>query len=585
MRSPLIGSRLPGLPPVAAWLTCAALLAALAWFPAPTRAQDDSQSAAQGDGQPARAVRLSYVDGKVQLSQDGQITSQQAVANTPLVQGMNITTADDGRAEIQFEDGSVARVAPNSSLTLAVLSGSGSSGDAEMDLDHGLAYFELQGTGQVGQMGIHLGDNVITASGFTVLRITDDTPPGEVAVFSGNAHIDRASGSSLDLHGGESVSFDSSDPSGYVLAETIQQNSWDSWNSDRDQALSAEASAQTNVPADLAPGNTSNPAWNDLDSNGTWYNVPGQGYVWSPYDASNASFDPYGNGNWVWTPGFGYTWASAYSWGYLPYSCGAWNFYNGFGWGWAPGFGGCTPWWGAGFYGGPVIGFAPTWYRPVHRPYGPGVVRGPGHGLGPIHKPVRGRPIPVVAVNRKPPVLSSGLPSRGHDLPVSIGGQRIYGLRPVGARPGPSNGLFAGRPLPGALPARTAPGIGRSTYAPMRPIYAQEPRTLGGSIPQPGRTFGPPPSARSWGVPVPHPGATRSYSPPAGRNAGGSFGGNRGIGGGGYHGAPAGGGFHGAPGGGGGFHGGGGGFHGGGGGFHGGGGGGGHAAGGGGGHR
>jgi hypothetical protein len=575
MNQPRIGSRLINFPFATALLTCTALLAIVAWFPSPSRAQDD-QPSAQDNGQPARAIRLSDVHGKVQLSEGGQVTAQQAVVNTPLVQGMTIATADDGRAEIQFEDGSVVRVAPNSSLTLAVLSGSGSTGNAEMDLDHGLAYFELQGTGQTGQMSIHFGNNVITASGFTVLRITDDNPPGDLAVFSGNAHVDRGSGSALDLHGGESVSFTSSDPGGYVLADNIESNSWDSWNSDRDQALAAEASTQTNAPSDLAPGDTSNPAWSDLDSNGTWYNVPGQGYVWSPYDASNAGFDPYGNGNWVWTPGFGYTWASAYNWGYMPYSCGAWNFYGGFGWGWAPGMGGCSPWWGTGFYGGPAIGYAPSWYRPVQRPNGPGSTGGIGHGLGPIHDPVRGRPIPVITVHRQPPVLSAGLPPRDHNLPVSIDGQKVFGLRPV-SHPVYGNSIFAGRPVAGALPARPGLGDGRAIYTPMRPIYSPHPlQPLGGSMAQPpGRAYGPP-SNRGWNSPGQ--GSMRTYSPTPGHSSRGSSGGGAG----GYHGSSAGGGgsHGGSVAGGGGFHGGGGG---GGGGFHGGGGGGGGSHGGGGG--
>lgn len=570
MRQHSIGFRLARLRPASALLTCTAVWAAAACFPSLSRAQDGDQTAAQDNGQPARAVRLSYVGGKVQLSLGGQVTAQQAVANTPLVQGMNVATAEDGRAEIQFEDGSVARVSPNSSLTLGVLTGSGSSGVAEMDLDHGLAYFELQGTGQVGQMSVRFSDNVITASGFTVLRITDDTPPGEVAVFSGNAHIDRASGSPLDLHGGESVAFSESDPSGFVMSESIETNSWDSWNSDRDQEMAAEASAQTNVPADLAPGDTSNPAWSDLDSSGTWYNVPEQGYVWSPYDASSAGFDPYGNGNWVWTPGFGYTWASAYSWGYLPYSCGAWNYYGGFGWGWAPGMGGCTPWWGTGFYGGPAIGYAPSWYRPVHRPNWPGT--GGGNGQGPGHGPIRGRPIPVVAVHRQSPVLSAGLPPRDHNVPVSIGGRTVFGVRPVVSRPVYGNSIFAGGALPGALPARTTPGNGRTIYTPMRPIYApHQPQPLGGSMAQqPGHTYGPP-SNRGWNTPSPRLGAMRTYSSSTGHRSSGSFGGSRSTSrssssgfhgssgsGGGFHGS-GGGGFHGGGGGGGGSHGGGGG--------------------------
>jgi hypothetical protein len=58
-----------------------------------------------GDATPAaRAVRLSSVDGQVQLAQGNQVLADEAVANTPLFAGTRVTTGDDGRAEIQFED-------------------------------------------------------------------------------------------------------------------------------------------------------------------------------------------------------------------------------------------------------------------------------------------------------------------------------------------------------------------------------------------------------------------------------------------------------------------------------------------------
>ena len=103
-------------------------------------------------------MRLSYVDGQVKLSQGGQVLAEQAVANTPLFEGMQLTTADSGKAEIQFEDGSVARLSPDSSLTLQVLHGAGTTGDAVLVLNSGLAYFEFQGGGQAGQMSVQFGD-------------------------------------------------------------------------------------------------------------------------------------------------------------------------------------------------------------------------------------------------------------------------------------------------------------------------------------------------------------------------------------------------------------------------------------------
>ena len=592
-----ISHRVAGLSPALLFGIVALVLGA----PAPIlRAQDS--------GQPARAIRLAYVDGKVQLAQDGQVIAEQAVANTPLLQGMTLTTAEDGRVEIQFEDGSVARLAPGGSLTLKVLTGSGASADAEMDLDRGLAYFELQGNDQNGQMRVRFGDAVATASGFTVLRIRDDTPPGDVAVLSGNAHIERGSSVSLDVHGGESVSFTPSDPNNYLLADTIEPDSWDAWNSDRDQALTAEASSQTDAPQDIAGGNPQNPAWNDLDASGTWYNVPDQGYVWSPYEASNASFDPYGNGNWVWTPGYGYIWASGYSWGYMPYQCGAWNFYNGFGWGWAPGMGGCNPWWNTGYYGGPVIGYAPGWYPGIHRPREP---KGPHFG-GP-NGPVRGRPVPVITVHRDLPDHGLNLPPRNRDNAININGHMLQGLRGAPSRTGNERSIFTNRTIgSGAAPGQ--PSGNRPGYSTPRPIYAPRQGFNGGQQPgsittQPGRGFAPPnrgtyeppranpepgrtitapsvprntdprpnpepsrpvapPNRGNFGVPNPNPQPTHTNpppSPPAQNPGGWSHPGNSGGGGGGSRPSPGGGS---APpsGGGGGNSGGGGGFHGGGGG-------------------
>lgn len=506
----------------------------------PAHAQDQGQSA----GPPARAVRLSYVDGTVHLTQGNLTIADKAVVNTPLLEGMTLTTGDDGKAEIQFEDGTVARLAPDSSLTLKVLTGQGTSGQAEMDVSGGLTYFEMQGTGQVGPINVRFGDALVTTSGFTVMRITDDTPPGELAVFSGNAHLQRDSGMTADIHGGENLVLDTSN-----VAESIEPDSWDTWNSDRDQELNAEAQAQSGAPADVNGGQNSSPAWNDLDANGTWYNVPDQGNVWSPYDASNADFDPYGNGNWMWMPGYGYTWVSAYSWGYLPFQCGAWNYYDNFGWGWAPGMGRCNPWWDTGIYLGPNIGYAPGWYHPVRRP-----VRPPG--------PRPGHPVPIIPIHRQPPVRIAGLPPRDPRTPVTIGGHTIQPVHTQPVRSTFANGMFGGQPgnsMP--VPNRPVPQLG---LVPTRPVYTPAPRPQGvpaypgqhtyappinptpariTPAPEPAHNYAPAPQpSRSYTPPAPSRNYTPAPSPPPSRPSGGGSsggyhgGGNSGGGGGGYHG-------------------------------------------------
>ena len=50
------------------------------------------------------------MDGQVQLTQGGQVLASQAVVNTPLSKVCScFRRAEQGKAEIQFEDGSVAR--------------------------------------------------------------------------------------------------------------------------------------------------------------------------------------------------------------------------------------------------------------------------------------------------------------------------------------------------------------------------------------------------------------------------------------------------------------------------------------------
>lgn len=545
---------------------------------------------ADDGGSAVRAVRLSYVQGQVQISQGTEAITSAAVANMPLFQGYQITTGQDGQAEIQFEDGSVARIAPDSGLTLTVLKGHGSSGQAEIVLKGGLGYFELQGGDQAGRIEVRFGNAVVTAGGFTVMRVDMDTPPGTLAVFSGNAHLVRGDALTLDLHGNESVSLNASNPGQYNLAETVETNSWDQWNSDRDQALLAESNTQNKATDSFV--NSDNPAWNDLNANGNWYDVPDQGFVWSPYAAAYAGWDPYGVGQWMWTPGFGYGWVSGYPWGYMPYSCGMWNYYNAFGWGWSPGMGGCNPWWGGGYGGyggyiGPNIGTAPSGYHPVIRP--PQVV----------HPPSGRFPRPVL-VDREPKHGFGNHLLRSTSGPVMIAGHRVEPLRSMPSRTSsvqPARGFVTGgsedrariiggesrMPVPIATD-RNPQGRG---YAPQGPVgegYQQprgyQPQPIYGAEP---RSYTPP--ARGYAPPV------RSYSPPAGR---GEPGPSRGYSGGGYYGGGArpaggsgtysggGGGFHGGASSGGGFHGGGapsgggGGFHGdaapsgGGGGFHGG---------------
>jgi hypothetical protein len=89
------------------------IFTALFFFPASTlRAQETSAT---------RAVRLSSVEGDVQVRLPGEQVGQKATANSQLQQGVTLTTGI-GLAEIDFEDGATAYVGDNATLELTELS-------------------------------------------------------------------------------------------------------------------------------------------------------------------------------------------------------------------------------------------------------------------------------------------------------------------------------------------------------------------------------------------------------------------------------------------------------------------------------
>ncbi len=266
----------------------------------------------------------------------------QAYPNMPLMQGSTLKTGEDGRAEIQFEDGSVVRLTPNTSAAMAVL-GRNSDGNTntEVDLLTGLSYVEMKGTaGQ--RFVVHFGPNEVISPAPVKFRVNLDANPAEFAVLDGSARLTNGTAYSVEVRANETVRFDATDSSRYLLAQGIDGDSWDQWNIDRDQAMGQMAAQETREA--VGSGNAGNPAWSDLDYYGDWYSSGSGGSVWVP-NGAGAGWDPYGSGYWgYYGGGAGYVWISGYPWGWLPYHCGAWNYYNNFGWGWAPG-GGCGRTW------------------------------------------------------------------------------------------------------------------------------------------------------------------------------------------------------------------------------------------------
>jgi hypothetical protein len=461
-------------------------------------------------GSDVRAVRVSDVQGPVQVLDASGVAFSQAQVNMPVVEGMKFVTADSGHIEIQFEDGSVARVTPNSSVTLTQLARDASGSTlTTIEADSGLTYYELNSRG--GEYTVRFGRDQIGPVGASIFRLNMDNKPTELAVTHGSVHVSDDENLSVDVRTNQSIRFDAQNAAEYEMVQGVTANSWDQWNSDRDQALSELDASATMARA--SSGNPDNPAWSDLDASGDWYDVPGYGEGWAP-SGVGADWDPYGVGSWGYYPGVGYTWISGYSWGWWPYRCGGWNWFGGSGWMWFPGNCG----WGG-------LGLGIGW-----RPYGRLWRVPPGYKAplrpGPVHHREafsggRGADYPLIAVNRGPQFTQQFRGAGGGGgagtapRTFEFNGESIAPLQPtIRARQGGPLGEGFTTRVEHTYPG-TYPGMAGSEGVTMRHAYEGPGYRPAGGADRPGyqpvRTYTPPPASR----PAPSGGGRVSAPPPS----------------------------------------------------------------------
>ena len=70
----------------------------------------------------ARIVRLSDVDGTVDIDRNTGQGFERALLNSPITQGVRLKTGISGHAEVEFENGSIIRLVGDSSVDFTQLS-------------------------------------------------------------------------------------------------------------------------------------------------------------------------------------------------------------------------------------------------------------------------------------------------------------------------------------------------------------------------------------------------------------------------------------------------------------------------------
>lgn len=284
--------------------------------------------AEDGEYSRARIVRLSFVEGTVTVLRPASDWAN-APVNTPIQEGFQLSTDKNSFAEVQFENGSTARVGELALLKFDQL-GLTESGDSlnRMVLDHGYGTFHATGDNASGMFEVQSGDAKFKVQGKCEFRVDAERGQVRVEVLKGSVEVASpaitttlAKDAILELTPGSETA--------YNLTQGVQRDDWDDWVAGRDQQ---EASA---TPPGGSIAGAPTYGWSDLNQYGTWSYFDGYGYGWVP-DAMGP-WSPYGLGQWSFYPGSGYTWLSYEPWGWLPYHFGGWGFDPLFGWAWFPG--------------------------------------------------------------------------------------------------------------------------------------------------------------------------------------------------------------------------------------------------------
>ena len=281
----------------------------------------------------ARVVRLSFVEGNVTVQRSDIADWAEAPINTPIQEGFELSTAEGGFAEVEFENGSTVRLGQLSTLefTQLALDSDGNKINC-LTLPKGYATFHAAPEGQ-DVYEVRTANATLTPRGKAMFRADVDSSEERVEVFHGTVEVASSLGSWTLANNSVLELSPGTDPP-EQLSEGITQDDWDQWVQDRE---SREEAAQ-NGSSPTADSNNAGDAfygWSDLSYYGNWSYTPGFGYGWTPN--VYAGWYPYSLGRWCWYPRFGYTWISGDPWGWLPYHYGGWTFFPGVGWVWFPG--------------------------------------------------------------------------------------------------------------------------------------------------------------------------------------------------------------------------------------------------------
>jgi len=295
-------------------------------------------SPAWADSSHARIVRLSLVQGDVRFARDARgadpladssVVWEAGQLNLPIRQGYIVAT-DNGRAEVEFENGAMAFLSANTVLEFYDLSLEEGAKTTRLVLRQGSASFYVN-PGGGDYFSVTGGDFTVEAASRTEFRLDNYDDGSNVNVSKGRVTVLRKGGNTA-LAKGQSLSIKAGDESSLLVGRATDNDDFDRWVSGRIDS----SNTATNAAMQYTSNSGYTSGFGDLGMYGSFSPIGGYGYGWRPYGVG-FGWCPFDNGGWFFDPVFGWSFIGSQPWGWLPFHFGSWLFEPGLGWVWLPG--------------------------------------------------------------------------------------------------------------------------------------------------------------------------------------------------------------------------------------------------------
>jgi hypothetical protein len=271
---------------------------------------------------PGRVVRLGYATGQVSFLPAGATDWVQADINRPLWTGDQLWTGPDARAELQMGN-AVLRLAPGTSVSVTAFDDK----TEQLQITQGTARFSVRSMDGDDAIELDTPNLAFAIRQPGDYRVDVDASTTTVGVYRGEAEA-FGTQNAYTISAGNRVRFSGTDLGDYQpVAAVGRADTFDTWVGERTSQYEQSASARYVAPDVIG--------YQDLDSHGSWQQVPTYGNVWVPTSVA-PDWAPYRFGHWMWLDPWGWTWVDDAPWGFTPFHYGRWAFVDSR-WCWVPG--------------------------------------------------------------------------------------------------------------------------------------------------------------------------------------------------------------------------------------------------------